>query len=79
MSFRNDAHGTASESSGEDVNPPVSILSVLGGGRGGEVFEMGERCRCEEASVADLAVRRYPMTREDVAAKGRRYNTLVRR
>ncbi|CAB1098959.1 unnamed protein product [Ectocarpus sp. CCAP 1310/34] len=38
---------------------------------------MREACRCEEAAVGDFAVRRYPMTREDVAAKGRRYSTVL--
>ncbi|CAM9477808.1 unnamed protein product, partial [Ectocarpus sp. 8 AP-2014] len=80
LRFRDDASGTASESSGEDVNPPVSVSSFLGGGGGGGgggVMEMREGCRCEEAGVGDFAVRRYPMTREDVAARGMRYSTLL--
>ncbi|CAM9392310.1 unnamed protein product, partial [Ectocarpus fasciculatus] len=71
LKLRNGANGTASASSSEDINLPVSSV-------GGGVMEMGEGCRCEEAGVADLAIRRYPLTREDVAAKERRYNTLVR-
>ncbi|CBN78982.1 hypothetical protein Esi_0158_0032 [Ectocarpus siliculosus] len=77
LRFRDDASGTASESSGEDVNPPVSVSSFLGDGDGGGVTEMREGCRCEEAGVGDFAVRRYPMTREDVAARGRRYSTVL--
>ena len=47
--------------------------SALGGVLGST---LGGDCRCTAAPVAELTVRRYPATREDLISKERRYEAV---
>eukprot|EP00752_Nemacystus_decipiens_P008848 g7896.t1 len=75
-----------------DLNGPPKVVLNLRTSVSGEAGQVGERgalggvlgstlggsCRCAAAPAAELVVRRYPTTREDLISKGRRYAALRR-
>lgn len=55
------------------VGAPGESSAGFGGIADSALGSLAKKCRCEVAPVAELAVRRYPMTREDLVLKRRRY------